>query len=236
MTILLPDDDEEEEEEKVASAEFLLSKRRFRERVKSRTRAASSFCERKLPRVVPLVWRRDDDDDKDDDDDDERSISRKNIGKKKWSKKKERVEIFKKKKKRQKTQTYMGGGNAEFGFGQDEDDEDEDLWANVDARFAFVFFSLFGVFLSKRISLSVDFKEGETRARAFFLSFWATVPLFLSLSSFVFVALTHTLFLSLSFFLALSMRTVTLTPSSSKRWRAGNEAKVVPERAAGTRR
>jgi len=129
----------------------------------------------------------------------------------------------------------MGGGNAEFGFGQDEDDEEEDLWANVDARFVWCFFS-FGVFLSKRISLSVAFKEGETRARAFFLSFWASVPLFLSLSSFVFVALTHALFLSLSFFLALSMRTVTLTPSSSKRKRAGNEAKVVPERAAGTRR
>ena len=122
----------------------------------------------------------------------------------------------------------MRGGNAEFGFGQDEDDEEEDLWANVDARF------VFGVFLSKRISLSVDFKEGKRVLRAFFLSFFLGICA--SLSSFVFVALTHTLFLSLSFFLALSMRTVILTPSSSKRWRAGNEAKVVPERAAGTRR
>ena len=127
----------------------------------------------------------------------------------------------------------MRGGNAEFGFGQDEDDdEEEELWANVDARF------VFGVFLSKRISLSVDFKEGKRVLHAFFLSFFLRIcaSLSLSFSSFVFVALTHTLFLSLSFFLALSMRTVTLTPSSSKRWRAGNEAKVVPERAAGTRR
>jgi hypothetical protein len=102
-------------------------------------------------------------------------------------------------------------------------------------RFCFFFF-VWCFFVEAYFSERFDFKEGETRARAFFLSFWATVPLFLSLSSFVFVALTHTLFLSLSFFLALSMRTVTLTPSSSKRWRAGNEAKVVPERAAGTRR
>ena len=140
-----------------------------------------------------------------------------------------------KKRGKKRKHKYMGGGNAEFGFGQDEDDEEEDLWANVDARF--VFFLFVGCFfVTKRISLSVDFKErGETRF-ARILSFFLSGHLCASLSSFVFVALTHTLFLSLSFFLALSMRTVTLTPSSSKRWRAGNEAKVVPERAAGTRR
>jgi len=100
------------------------------------------------------------------------------------------------------------------------------------------FFSFGGVFLSKRAYFSERcFQRGGNacaRTLSFFLGICASLSL--SLSSFVFVALTRTLFLSLSFFLALSMRTVTLTPSSSKRKRAGNEAKVVPERAAGTRR
>jgi len=218
VTFLLP-------EEKVASAEVLLSIRRRERVVKTRARAVSSFCERKLlPRVVPVVRRRDDDDDR-------RSIAN--------TKKMEQ-----KGQKFQKKSTKKEAKNANTNIWEEETRSLASAKTRTTRRKtcgrtwtpgSFFFCSL-GVFLSKRISLSVDFKErGETRF-ARILSFFLSGHLCASLSSFVFVALTHTLFLSLSFFLALSMRTVTLTPSSSKRWRAGNEAKVVPERAAGTRR